>query len=110
VKTYGVGLHRIGVYETRDARPHDAVAAVAHESAICFVDRVADLTGMVDASAMTEAVCRHRRLKMAPPDDFQLRFNDPRADSPPSLVGRLHAWRAQRKGGLMSHLGGIQVG
>lgn len=104
MKTYGVGLHRIGVYETRDARPPDAVAAVAHELAICFVDRVADMSGLIDAGAMTEAVARHCRLKMAAPGGFELRFNYPRANGPLFLSDRLHAWRAQRPGGLMKHL------
>lgn len=104
MKTYGVGLHRIGVYEPRDARPHDAVAAVAHGSAICFVDRVADLAGLIDASAMTEAVVRHCRLKMAAPGDFELGFDDPSADSQICLADRLHAWRAWPQSGLMRHL------
>lgn len=104
MKTYGVGLHRIGVYETGDARPPDAVAAVAHEAAIFFVDRVAGMSGLVDAGAMTEAVARHCRLKIAAPADFELHFNDRRANAAPHLADRLRAWREQRQDGLTKHL------
>jgi hypothetical protein len=83
VKTYGVGQHKIGVYEPRDSRPPDAVTVVANAAAFCFVDRVANGVGGLDAGAMTEAVARHCRLKIAPPGPFELRFDDLIAKAPP---------------------------
>jgi hypothetical protein len=89
VKTYGVGGRKIGVYEPRDSRPPDAVTVVAHAAAFCFVDRIADSGGVLDAGAMTEAVARHCRLKIAPPGAFELRFDDLLAKAPP----RWPRWR-----------------
>jgi hypothetical protein len=83
MKTYGVGLHKIGVYEPQDSRPRDAVAVVANAAAFCFVDCIADSSGDIDAGAMTEAVARHCRLKIAPPGDFELRFARLYAKAPP---------------------------
>jgi hypothetical protein len=83
MKTYGVGGRKIGVYEPRDSRPPDAVTVVAHAAAFCFVDRIADCGGVLDAGAMTEAVARHCRLKIAPPGAFELRFDDLFAKAPP---------------------------
>jgi hypothetical protein len=83
MKTYGVGLHKIGVYEPHDLHPRDAVTVVADAAAFCFVDRIADGSGAIDACAMTEAVSRHCRLKIAPPGDFELRFADLLAKAPP---------------------------
>jgi len=107
MKTYGVGLYKVGVYETRDPHPHDAVAVVANEAVICFVDRVADLSGIIDASAMTEAAARHFRLKIAALGDFELCFNDPFIGDPPHLAEHLHAWHPQRQGTFMKHLHGV---
>jgi hypothetical protein len=82
MKTYGVGAHRIGVYETRDVWPPDAVAVVADRATICFVDRIADISGIIAVGAMTEAVTRHCRLKIAAQGDFELRLDEPLADVP----------------------------
>jgi hypothetical protein len=97
MKTYGVGQRRIGVYETGGIRPKDAVAVVAHEAAICFVDRIADVSGIIDAGAMTEAVARHRRLKMTPSGDSGLHFDYLYADGAPRLAALLRLWRSRAK-------------
>jgi hypothetical protein len=83
MKTYGVGAYRIGVYETRDAWPRDAVAVVADSATIYFVDRVADVSGDMAIAAMTEAVTRHCRLKIAAQGDFELNVEAPLAVMPP---------------------------
>ena len=73
MKTYGIGLHHVSVYEGRDARPIDVMRAVAG-STICFVGRVFDGGGAIDTEAMTEALVRHSRLKigMAGPYEFRV--------------------------------------
>ena len=77
MKTYGVGEFTIGVYETRDAWPSNAVAVVADKATIFFVDRIADRSGIIAVGAMTEAVERHCRLKIAAQGDFELRLDAP---------------------------------
>ena len=83
MKTYGVGGRKIGVCGPRDSRPPDAVAVIAHAAAFSFVDRIADSGGVLDAGAMTEAVARHCRLKIAPPGAFERRFDDLFSKAPP---------------------------
>jgi hypothetical protein len=83
MKTYGVGSYRIGVYETRDSSPRDAVAVVADTATIFFVDRIADMSGVIAVGAMTEAVTRHCRLKIAAQGYFELRFDEPFSDDSP---------------------------
>ncbi|MGO9390492.1 hypothetical protein [Rhodoblastus sp.] len=80
MKTYGVGAYRIGVYETCDAWPRDAVAVVADRATICFVDRIAEIGDVVAVGAMTEAVTQHCRLKIAAQGVFELRFDEPLAE------------------------------
>lgn len=103
MKVYGVGDRRIGVYETRDIHPDDAVTAVVDDAAICLVDRIVDFSGAIDARSMTEAVNRHDRVKMAPPGLFTLRFHAPPAAAPPGLADRLRALTVlYRRGGSAS--------
>ena len=97
MKSYRIGTHHIHVYETRDPRPCDAAAAVANATTICFVDRVADASGALDEGAMFEAIARHCRLKVRPPDHFELRFDQPAPVDPLGLWARMGAWRLPRR-------------
>jgi hypothetical protein len=101
MKTYGIGPHRISVYERRDPRPSDAVRAVATASTICFVDRVFDGAGGVDTDAMTEALVRHGRLKIGMADPFEFRAVESFAEAVGRLPGRLKSWASAQGSSLV---------
>jgi hypothetical protein len=93
MKTYGIGLHHVRVYERSDTRPRDAMRAVADGCEICFVDRVVDGGGAIDTDAMTEALVRHRRLKIGMAGPFELGVLETFSER---LSGQLKAWAAHR--------------
>jgi hypothetical protein len=92
MKSYRVDLQQIHVYETCEIRPRDAVAAVGDEATICFVDRVLDASGLPDRGAMSEAIDRHCRLKIAPQGPYALHFADLTPDRAYSFWSWAHAW------------------
>jgi hypothetical protein len=107
MKTYGIGVHHVRVYERRDTRPSDAMRAVADGCKICFVDRVVDGGGAIDTDAMTEALVRHRRLKVGMVGPFELGTIETFSEASASLSGRLKAWtrRLADAGAHRLHLG-----
>ena len=106
MKTYGIGLRHISVYERRDAHPSDAVRAVAGGSTICFVDRVVDGGGAIDMDAMTEALVRHSRLKIGVSGPFELRVVESFAETAERLSGRLQTWTSAQRASLVGRLRG----
>jgi hypothetical protein len=69
---------------------------VADRATICFVDRIADINGIIAVGAMTEAVTRHCRLKIAAQGDFELRFDEPIAAAPPHWARSIPLFWAHR--------------
>jgi hypothetical protein len=94
MKTYGIGLHHVSVYELCDARPIDVMRAVAG-SAICFVGRVVDGAGAIDTEAMTEALVRHSRLKIGMAVPYELRVIETFSEAADRLLSRLITWAAR---------------
>jgi hypothetical protein len=105
MKTYGIGLHQISVYEGRDARPIDVVRAVAG-STICFVGRVVDGAGAIDTEAMTEALVRHSRLKIGMAGPYELRVIETFSQAADRLTSRLKTWAAAQQASLARRVRG----
>ena len=99
MKTYGIGLRHVSVYELREARPIDVMRAVAG-SAICFVGRVVDGAGAIDTEAMTEALVRHSRLKIGMASPYQLRVIKTFPEAADRLPSRLKTWAAAQQARL----------